>query len=158
MIIRAATEADAIRITDIWNPVIRDGVETFNSVEKTAADVTSMIAMRPCVLVAEARDGIIGFATYDQFRGGIGYRHTMEHTIILAPEGQGMGAGRALMAAIEDHARAANVHSLWAGVSGENTAAVAFHRAVGFEEVTTLREVGRKFGRWFDLVLLQKRL
>ncbi len=158
MNIRPALLSDAARIADIWNPVIRDGIETFNSVEKTTDDVTAMIADRPCVLVAEAGGTVIGFATYDQFRGGIGYRHTMEHTIILAPEGQGKGAGRALMTAIEDHARAAGIHSLWAGVSGENTAAVTFHRAVGFEEVTTLREVGRKFDRWFDLVLLQKRL
>jgi len=158
VIVRAAVPSDAARIADIWNPVIRGGIETFNSIEKTLADITAMIGARPCTLVAEVDGRVIGFATYDQFRGGIGYRHTMEHTIILAPEGQGHGAGRALMTALEDHARAAGVHSLWAGVSGENTAGVTFHEAMGFEQAGTLREVGRKFDRWFDLVLLQKRL
>jgi len=158
VIIRPATPADAVQVAQIWNPVIRTGTETFNSIEKTPDDVAHMIAARPCTLVAEVDDCLIGFATYDQFRGGIGYRHTMEHTIILAPEAQGRGAGRALMDALEDHARSAGVHSLWAGVSGENAVGVAFHEKLGFEQVGILPEVGRKFDRWFDLVLLQKRL
>lgn len=117
-----------------------------------------MIAERPCFLVADFGGEVRGFVTYDQFRGGIGYRHTMEHTIILAPEAQGQGAGRALLLAAMEHARAAAVRSLFAGVSGENAAGVGFHAAMGFEQVAVLRGVGRKFDRWMDLVLMQKHL
>lgn len=158
MMVRDAIAQDAAAIAAIWNPVIETGTETFNSVLKSADDVRTMIEGRPCFLVIELDGAVVGFATYDQFRGGVGYARTMEHTIILAPAAAGRGAGRALMDRVLDHAKANGVHSMWAGVSGENANAVAFHKACGFVEVATLLEVGWKFDRWFDLVLLQKRL
>jgi L-amino acid N-acyltransferase YncA len=158
VIVRAATSVDAASIAAIWNPQILDTVVTFNSVPQSDHHVADMIAQRPCFLVLEIEGKLAGFASYDQFRGGIGYAHTMEHTIILAPEASGRGAGRALMRALMDHARAAEVHTLWAGVSAENSAGVTFHTALGFKTVTVLPEVGRKFDRWMDLVLMQKRL
>ena len=158
MIIRAATAQDAEAISAIWTPQILKTVVTFNSIPFAADAVAQMIADRPCFLVVERAGQIAGFATYFQFRGGIGYVHTMEHTIILAPEVTGQGAGRVLMQALMDHACAANVHMLMAGVCAENVAGIAFHRALGFDHVAVLPEVGRKFGRWMDLVLMQKRL
>lgn len=158
MIVRAATSEDAATIAAIWNPQILDTVVTFNSVPKSDHEIAAMIVQRPCFLVLETEGKLVGFASYDQFRGGIGYAHTMEHTIILAPEASGRGAGRALMRALMDHARAAEVHTLWAGVSAENSAGVAFHSALGFKTVAVLPEVGQKFERWLDLVLMQKRL
>jgi phosphinothricin acetyltransferase len=82
----------------------------------------------------------------------------MEHTIILAPHARGKGAGRALMTAIEDHARAGGAHTLFAGVSGENAEGIAFHTRMGFRPLVTIPEVGHKFGRWLDLVLMMKTL
>jgi L-amino acid N-acyltransferase YncA len=158
MIVRNATQDEADAISTIWAPQILDSVVTFNSVVKTPGDVAVMIETRPCFMVADVGGAVVGFATYDQFRGGIGYQHTMEHTIILEPAAQGQGAGRALMRAVIDHARARQVHALWAGVSAENAAGVAFHAKLGFEHLATLPQVGRKFDRWMDLVLMQKRL
>jgi L-amino acid N-acyltransferase len=80
----------------------------------------------------------------------------MEHTVLLAPDARGRGLGRALMRAVEDHARGAGVHSLFGGVSGANPEGRAFHLALGFAEVAVLREVGWKWGRWLDLHLMQK--
>ena len=159
--IRDATQSDAAAIVAIWNPIIRDSLATFNSAEKDEGEVATLISDRQTAgyafLVAD-EGSIQGFATYAQFRGGVGYAHTMEHTVILSPEARGRGLGRALMFAVEDHARAAGAHSLFAGVSAENTGAVGFHEALGYEAVATLPEVGRKFDRWPDLVLMQKRL
>ncbi|MCE5971904.1 N-acetyltransferase family protein [Sinirhodobacter sp. WL0062] len=160
MIIRPATPADYDAILAFWNPVIRDTTVTFSSEEKTGDSLGAMIAARRDAgqefLLAEEAGQVLGFVTYGQFRGGNGYRHAMEHTIILAPEARGRGAGRALMDALEAHARAGGVHIMMGGISAENAAGVAFHAAVGYVEVGRVREAGRKFDRWIDLVLMQK--
>jgi L-amino acid N-acyltransferase YncA len=154
--IRAATAADSPGIAAIWNHYIRTSSITFNPVEKSADEIALMIATRPAFLVADAPDGIAGFATYDQFRGGAGYARTMEHTVQLHSDAAGRGLGRALMQRVEAHAAAAGAHSMFAGVSAENHAGRAFHARLGYSEVAILPQVGWKFGRWLDLVLMQK--
>lgn len=158
--IRDAVAADAAGVAEIWNWVIRDTVATFNSAEKPVEEVAALIRNRQaagrCFMVAEDGAGIAGFVTYDQFRGGIGYRLTMEHTIQLAPRAHGKGLGRALMQAMEAHARAAGGHVMVAGVAGENQAGHDFHAALGYELVGTMPEVGHKFGRFMKLLLMQK--
>lgn len=155
-VLRAARPEDAAAIAAIQNPVIRDTAITFNAEEKTEARLCEEIAAAPCFIVAEEGGRLLGFASYVQFRRGVGYARTMEHTIVLAPEARGRGVGRALMGELERHARAAGVGSLWAGVSAENPDGVAFHARLGFEEVARLPSVGYKFGRWMDLVLMRK--
>ncbi|MDE0521891.1 MAG: GNAT family N-acetyltransferase [Boseongicola sp.] len=156
MIIRPAVEGDAGRLAEIQNPVIRDTAITFNPRERSETEMRVAVRDRPCFLVAEVGGRVMGFASYDQFRKGPGYARTVEHTIVISEEGRGQGMGRALMDAIVEHARDAGIGSIWAGVSGENPAGVAFHASLGFEEVARLPKVGYKFGRWMDLVLLRK--
>jgi L-amino acid N-acyltransferase len=157
--IRRATPDDAVSIATLWNPYIRDTVVTFNATEKAVAEVAQMIADRDALghatFVAEG-PGLLGYASYAQFRGGIGYATCMEHSILLAPEARGRGVGRGLMSAICDHARAAGAHQMIAGVSGENPDGLAFHARLGFAEVARIRDAGFKFGRYIDLVLMQK--
>lgn len=161
MLIRPANPDDFAAILAIWNPVIRDTAITFSSEEKTPESLSAMIAARRAdgreFFVAEAGD-LLGFATYAQFRAGNGYAHAMEHTVILGPGAAGQGFGRALMARLEDHARAGGAHTLFAGVSGENAPGIAFHERIGFRTLARLPEAGRKFGRWLDLVLMMKLL
>ncbi len=157
MKIRPAVAQDATQIAAIWNDVIENTAFTFTTERKEIAQLSRDIAVRDGAFqVAAQGPRLLGFATYFQFRGGPGYAHTMEHSIQLRSDARGLGAGRALMAAIETHARDAGVHSMWAGVSGENPAGIAFHAAIGYQQIATLPEVGRKFGRWMDLVLMQK--
>ena len=148
--IRPATAADCAAIAAIWNPIIRDTAITFTGVEKTETGLAAMLDDKAVagfpVLVADD-GGVLGFATYGTFRNGPGYA-----------QARGRGVGRALMAALEDDARGRGIHSLWAGVSAENPAGRAFHAAIGYAEVAVLPEVGWKFGRWLDLVLMQKML
>lgn len=158
--IRPAHPSDIDAILAFWNPYIRDTVVTFSSEEKTPEDLARMIARRRAegreFLIAEEDGQVLGFVTYDQFRGGNGYAHAMEHTIILSPQAQGRGAGRILMTAIEEHARSHGVHIMVGGISAENRAGLSFHKAVGYTDAGTVRQAGYKFGRWIDLCLVQK--
>jgi len=143
-------------VAAIWNHYIRETSVTFNAQEKSAEEVAALIRTRPAFFVALDQGRVTGFATYGQFRGGVGYARTMEHTIQLAPDASGRGHGRALMTAVEDHARAGGAKSMFAGVSGENPEGRAFHARLGYVETAILPQVGWKFGRWMDLVLMQK--
>lgn len=157
--IRAATAADCAAIAAIWNPIIRDTAITFTNLEKTEAGLAQILAEKTAAgfpFLVAAEGDVLGFATYGTFRNGPGYARTAEHTILLGPQARGRGVGRALMTALEDHARRRAIHSLWAGVSGENPAGRAFHSAIGYAEVAVLPQVGWKFGRWLDLVLMRK--
>lgn len=156
MRLRRAVAEDAEAIAAIWNHYIRATTVTFNPVEKSVAEVAELIAARPVVFVAERDGRIAGYATYGAFRPGVGYARSQEHSILLDPGARGGGLGRALLTAVEDHARAAGVHVLIAGVSGENAEGRAFHARMGYAEATVLHEVGWKFGRFLDLVLMQK--
>ncbi len=160
--IRPAIVLDAQAIADVWNPWIRDTGITFNAVDKHREDVADLIVTRTkaghgfLVACDDDTGAVLGFATYAQFRGGIGYARTMEHSIILAPEARGKGLGRALLTRIEAHAREEGAHQILAGVSSENADGIKFHLAMGYAEAARIREAGYKFSRYMDLVLMQK--
>jgi phosphinothricin acetyltransferase len=156
-VIRSARPEDAAAIAAIWNHVIRHTTQTFTTAEKDVGALATQIGAQPC-LVAEEGGAVLGFVTWSQFRNGPGYAFTAEHSVHVADGARGHGLGRALMVAAEDAARAAGLHSMIAGVAGENTGGAAFHAAVGYREIARLPEVGWKFGRWHDLVLMQKML
>ncbi len=128
IIVRDASAEDAQAIMHIWNSNISS---TLNS-------------------------NIIGFATYFQFRNGVGYAKTLEHTIVISESMQRCGVGKALMASLLDDAKRKNFQSIFAGVSGSNERAVKFHASLGFEVVAELPRVGYKFDKWLDLILMQK--
>ncbi len=158
--IQPAKPDDHEAILSIWNPVIRDTTIIFANEERTPEMLAALIAERRAAgrefFVARVDGRIVGFASYAQFRGGNGYAHAMEHTVLVAPDAGGQGIGRALMARIEEHARAGGAHTLFAGVSGENGAGIAFHERIGFRTLARIPEAGRKFDRWLDLVLMMK--
>jgi L-amino acid N-acyltransferase len=160
-VIRLAAPQDAAAIALIWNAVITGSAATFNSRPWPVDEIAALIAARQAegqATFVAAQGQVTGFATYAQFRAGTGYARAMEHTIHLDPAAQGRGLGRALMAAIEDHAARAGARVMVAAVAGENTGGVAFHARLGYREVGRMPGVGHKFGRDMDLILMQKRL
>jgi L-amino acid N-acyltransferase len=99
-----------------------------------------------------------GFTSYGSFRGDgrrPGYRFTVEHTIHVAETHWGAGVGRALLEALIERARNTGHHVLVGGIDADNAASLRFHERLGFAEVARMPQVGRKFDRWLDLVLVQ---
>ena len=107
-------------------------------------------------LVADAEGEVVGFAAFAPFRRGSGYVHTMEHSIHVLPLYRGQGIGRGLLTRLENVAARQGIHVMVAGISGANPDAVAFHARLGYHEVGRMPEVGRKLGKWLELVLMQK--
>ncbi len=157
MIIRQAKVTDADAIAEITNQIIRDTLITFTTAERDAVGIAGDIQNRgPAYLVAELEGQVVGFATYGPFRSGPGYAQCREHSIQLSPKARGHGTGRALMTALEAVAKDVGVHVLVAGISSANPVAVSFHEALGFTTVGRMPEVGFKWGKRLDLVLMQK--
>lgn len=157
MLIRAAKPADLSHIKALWNAMIRETTATFTTIEKTDADMEALLATRrQAFLVAELHGVCAGFISWGSFRAGPGYAHTAEHTIITATPQR--GTGRALMQAAMTQAQSAGIHVLVGGISGENASAIAFHSRLGFAKSGHLSQVGRKDGRWLDLILMSRLL
>lgn len=165
--IRAATPQDAPGILAILNPIILETTITFAPAPATQSDVTEGVRAHAnrgdpyLVAVDHAQEEqgeemVVGFAKYGPFRAGEGYGRTAEITLHLAPHMRGKGLGPRLLKRLETHARAAGKHSLVAGISAENAAGLAFHRKSGFVQVGRIPQAGHKFGRFIDLVLMQK--
>jgi len=156
--LRAARAQDASAIAEIYNQIIRDTTITFASDEKSEAEIAAQIAEAEAYLVACDGGQLLGFASFGPFRKGPGYGLVKEHSICLAQGARGAGLGARLLSALEDTARAQGVTHMIAGVSGENPAGQKFHARHGYESVGHLPEIGQKFGRRIDLVLMQKSL
>jgi L-amino acid N-acyltransferase YncA len=110
------------------------------------------------VLVAVEGEQVLGYASYGPFRAFDGYRLTAEHSVYVAEAARRRGVARALMTALEERARAAGLHVLIGGIAADNEASLRLHAALGYRETGRLPQVGQKFGRWLDLVFLQKLL
>ena len=160
IVIRDASAEDALAILHIWNANISSTLNTFNSRIKTEAEIKDTILetnkKNYGFFVSEREGSIIGFATYFQFRTGVGYAKTLEHTIVISDHMQRYGVGKALMGRLLEDAKRKNFQSIFAGVSGSNERAVNFHASLGFQVVAELPRVGYKFDKWLDLILMQK--
>ena len=110
------------------------------------------------VLVSCVGTDVAGFASFGEFRAFPGYRHTVEHSIYIRDGHRGAGTGSALLGALEEAARKLGKHRMIGGVDGENTGSIRFHERHGYRVAGRLTEVGIKFERRLDLVLMEKAL
>ena len=99
-----------------------------------------------------------GFASLSPYRDRPAYRTTVEDSVYVDRRHQGRGIGRRLLGELLDRATESGFHAVMARIVGGHEASIALHRSLGFEVVGTEREVGRKFNRWLDVVLMQRLL
>ncbi|MCU0986001.1 MAG: N-acetyltransferase family protein [Acetobacteraceae bacterium] len=160
--VRDATEGDVAAITAITNEAILNTTANWNltpvTVEARAAWLADRRGAGFPVLVAERAGQVIGFGSFGPFRLFEGYLHTVEHGLYVHPAAHRQGAGAALMAALIGRAEALGMHVMVGAIEARNVASLALHQRFGFVRVGLMPEVGRKFDRWLDLVLMQKML
>lgn len=161
--IRYATDADLSAVRRLFNVLIPDTTVAWRDDLATEEEMMTWFADQQAahhpVLVAELGDEVVGYATWSTFRGGArfpGYRHTAELTIHVDGSRHRSGVGRALIDALISAARERDIHVLVAGIDADNEGSIRFHGSLGFTEVARMPEVGRKHGRWLDLVLMQR--
>jgi phosphinothricin acetyltransferase len=159
-----AVEDDLPAILAIFNEVVATSTAIYRDDPFTLEDRAAWLAERRAagfpVLVARNGAGgrVVAFGSYATFRPTPGYRSTVEHTIMVDPIHRGSGLGTALVDALVAHAGAAGFHIMVASIDAGNVGSIRLHERLGFTEVGRMPEVAWKFGRWLELVLLQRRL
>lgn len=159
MQIREAIQSDFDEITAIYNDVLTNSTAIYSDRPAGVADRIawwrSRLEQHYPVLVATDGRCVCGFGSFGDFRSWPGYRYTVEGTVHVAREVRGQGVGSLLLEALIVQARTAGKHSMIAGVDSENTASLHFLERFGFQRVGYLPEIGYKFDRFLNLVLLQ---
>ena len=165
MRIRDADEDHAATICALYNATVSTTTVAWTEEHESVASRQEWLRKQRAtgnpVLVAETEGRVIGFASYGEFRNATkwpGYRFTVEHTIHIEAAHQGTGVGGALLETLVERAAAARLHVMIGAIDGENDGSIRFHERHGFVPVARVHEVGFKFGRWLDLVLVQRTL
>jgi L-amino acid N-acyltransferase len=158
--IRDAEQRDLPAIVAIYNDVIARTTAVYSEAPVTLGEREAWWRERRGlgypVLVAEECGEAVAFASFGDFRAWPCYRFTVEHSVHVRADRRGLGIGCALVRALFPIAAGLGKHVMIAGVDAANGGSIAMHEKLGFERVAHLREVGRKFDRWLDLVFLQR--
>jgi phosphinothricin acetyltransferase len=163
MRIRPAAENDLPAILDIYNDAVLNTVATADYEPQTLEMRREWFDLRVQkglpIFVAEDEAGrVVGWSALSPYHGRIGYRFTAETSIYVAADRRGQGIGRALLPPLIEAARQGGLHALIASIDGSNEASIRLHAAFGFEKVGYMKEVITKFGRWLDVVYMERLL
>lgn len=152
--IRPVRPEDAAAIAAIYNDYVQHTTISFETEPLTPREMRGRIeqyAAHYPYLVEDQGGVICGFCYAHPWKDRAAYRHTWETTVYLHPQYRGKGIGSALMQELITRCREAGCHVLIACITGDNTASCAFHRRLGFTQVSRFPEVGCKFGKWLDV-------
>jgi len=158
-IVREAGDADQQAILEIYNDAVLCSTATFDLEPRTWEEQQRWFQEhRPpyAVFVATVGDTVAGWGSLSPFRPRSGYRFTAEDSIYVHQDFRGRGIGVALLGLLVEAARRGRFHTVMALIDGDNAVSVRLHERFGFRHVGTFREVGFKFGRWLDVVHMQR--
>ena len=158
MEVRPARHADAEAIRSIYNREVTGSTVTFDMVPRTAEEQLRWLdehAGAHPALVAVDQGAVVGFGSLSPYRSRPAYSTTVEDSVYVHPDRRGRGVGRALLSELVRLGQAHGFHAVMARIVGGHDASIGLHRACGFELVGVEREVGRKFGQWLDVVLME---
>ena len=161
MLIRHATVADAEALRAIYNHEVENTTHTFDLVPRSLSQQRDWIRDREGalgVIVADLDGAVAGFASLSPYRDRPAYNTSVEDSIYVSRHHRGLGIGKSLLEELISLAQSRGVHTILAHIAGGHEPSIALHRACGFEITGTQREVGRKLGRWLDVVVMQRML
>jgi phosphinothricin acetyltransferase len=161
-VVRDAVEADLPAILAIYNDAVLNQTSIWNEATDDLAGRKAWwqarVGLGYPVLVAQTGSEVAGYGTFGDFRPHQGYRFTVEHSLYVAPHAWRRGIGTMLLERLIAEARVLGKHVMVGGIAADNSASLALHARMGFTETARMPEVGQKFGRWLDLVFVQKTL
>ena len=159
---RLAERRDAEATRAIYNLEVLESTVTFDLVARSLADQEQWISEHagghPAIVAVDEADTVLGFASLSPFKPRAAYAPTVEDSVYVHRDGRGQGIGELLLRNILTLGTDHGFHSVMARIVGGHEASIALHRKCGFEEIGREREVGRKFGRWLDVVVMQRML
>ena len=160
--LRLAERRDADAIRSIYNPEVLESTVTFDlvprSVEEQIAWLEEHSGGHPAIVAADADGTVVGFGSLSPYRPRAAYSTTVEDSVYVRRDCRGSGIGFVLLAELVRLGSAHGFHSAIARIVGHHEASIALHARCGFATIGTEREVGRKFGRWLDVILMQRML
>jgi phosphinothricin acetyltransferase len=159
--IRHARTDDAAAVASIYNHAVTTSTDVFELVPRTVAEQEEWLSARSgahAVLVADDAGEVVGFASLSPYNTRPAYRTTVESSVFVREDRHRQGIGRTLLEHLMALAKDHGFHAVIARVGGENEASVQLHEGAGFEQIGREREVGRKFNRWLDVVVLERLL
>jgi phosphinothricin acetyltransferase len=160
--IRPSTEADVPSMIAIYSHHVQHGLGEYEMEPLHPEDLKrrrkNMLRHRLPHLVAESDGAVVGYAYAVPFRKRPAYRYTVKHSIYVHPDHLHAGVGRRLLPALIEACADAGYRQMIAYIDGANRASIQLHEGHGFRRVGMLPDVGFKFGRWTDTILLQRAL
>lgn len=159
---RLATTDDAEAIRAIYNAEVVGSTVTFDMVARTRDDQLAWLAdhrgPHPAIVATDGADVVAGFASVSPYRSRPAYSTSVEDSVYVRPDYRGRGVGKLLLSDLLVLVQSHGFHAVMARIVGGHQASIALHTSCGFELVGVEREVGRKFNRWLDVVLMQRLL
>jgi L-amino acid N-acyltransferase len=159
--LRLARLDDAEAIRQIYNAEVQTSTVTFDIVPRSLDEQRRYLSDRSgahAVIVAEDGGDVVGYGALSPWRSKPAYATSVEDSVYVRNDQQGRGIGRTLLDELLRVATAHGFHAVFARIVGGHEASIRVHEAAGFEIVGTERQVGRKFGRWLDVVLMERLL
>jgi L-amino acid N-acyltransferase YncA len=153
-------DAEAMRV--MYNAEVVGTTNTFDMVPRTPESQLTWLAehrgAHPAIVAVDDLGTVVGFASVSPYRSRPAYSTTVEDSVYVGPDHRGKGVGALLLGDLVTLAAAHGFHSMIARIVGGHEVSIALHRSCDFEVVGVEREVGRKFTRWLDVVVMQRLL
>lgn len=161
MLIRPAAYADLPSILDIYNEAVLNTTATYDYEPRTLDHRQAWFEDHvqhgyPVLVAVDETSRVVGWSALNRYHDRAGYRFTTENSVFVAADRRGQGIGKLLLSPLIDAARERGFRAILAAIDADNVASVRLHARFGFEKVGHFKQVGFKFGRWLDVVYMER--